>query len=130
MAGTFNIPLVTLPPGSRDFPATGGFAIADGDTVAVLTIDRTVTGGLNAVPATTSVSIATWQSNDGGASWTELSSATAAGGVYNVPPKYGSGIVSSFLMGVSLAYGTSRLARAHVTVSGSSVAVQGSLVIS
>ena len=131
MAGTYTIPLVTLPPGARDFPATGGFNLADSDTVAVLTIDRTVPGGLNSVSAASEVSVAAWQSNNGGATWQLLSSAVAVGGTYDIPPKYGSGVVTQFVMGVALAAGTSRLARAEIRVGGSGgVAVQGSLVIS
>jgi len=76
MAGTFNIPLTTLPPGVHNFPASGGAAIADSDSLAVLTIDRTVPGGLNVRP------------------------------------------------------GTGRLARAQVTVTGTAVAVAGTLTVS
>jgi hypothetical protein len=126
MAGTFNIPLTTLPPGVHNFPASGGAAIADSDSLAVLTIDRTVPGGLNVTPGA-SYEIAVYQSNDAGASWQFLASAGDAGGIITNPRL---GQVNSNVIGVSLWPGTGRLARAQVTVTGTAVAVAGTLTVS
>jgi hypothetical protein len=126
MAGTFNIPLTTLVPGVHNFPASGGAAVADSDSLALLTIDRTVPGGLNAVPAV-SFEVSVYQSNDGGATWQFLASAGGSGGISIM---HGGQQVNSNDIGVSLWPGTSRLVRASVTITGASVAVAGTLAIS
>ena len=56
MAGTLTIPLTTLPTGTR---VIGPANVADADVRAVLTLDRTVAGGLNALTAATSMLIPT-----------------------------------------------------------------------
>jgi hypothetical protein len=124
MPQTFNIPLVTVNLGTSTFGPTN---LADTDTLATLTIDRTVTNGgvqgFNGQPATTTARISVEQSNDGGVTWQELASAGFAGGT---SPK---GFTTSGVS-VHLWPGTSRQGRAIVTISGAPVAVQGTLVIS
>lgn len=125
MAATLNIPLTTLPVGTRRF---GPANLADSDTLAVITIDRTVTGGLNAAPGTTQVVILVEQSSDGGTTWFPRASTSMAGGIFT--DRGTGGTLTANDVGVTLEAGTGRQARAAVTVSGAPVAVAGSLVIS
>jgi len=123
MAGTTNIPLTTLPPGTYEFgPAT----VDDADTLAVLSIDRTVANGFNSKTSATTCQISIFQSNDAGATWDMLTSAGFPGGLYTNH----AGQVN--FSGCSVFYqpGTSRLARAEVIIGGTSVAVQGTLTVS
>ena len=129
MAGTLSFGPATLAPGTFNEPATGGFALADSDVEAVLTVDRTVTSGLNAVTSAVNIILSIWQSNDSGATWVELESDLLTGGTITIPAKYGGGTQIKDVLGITLAPGTGRLARAQVTVSGGSVAVAGTLVI-
>jgi hypothetical protein len=123
MAGTTNFGPVTVNPGPRTFgPVNQG----DTDTGLDLTIDRTVAGGFNATPAASAV-IAFEQSNDGGSTWNQICSATIAGGPIT---GHGGLPATSNDVGSNLLPGTGRQGRAVVTISGSAVAVQGSLVIS
>lgn len=127
MAGTASIPLTVLAVGEHDF---GPDALADTDSTATLSIDRTVskgaTQGFNGQPATTEALIEVRQSNDGGATWFQLAAVTFFGGVYTLK---GGGTLNANGFTVTLPPGTGRQAMAAVTVSGASVAVQGSLVI-
>ena len=123
MPTTLTIPLTTLTVGTRTFgPAT----LADTDTLVILTIDRTVTGGFNSQPATTTARISIEQSNDGGTTWDELAATTFFGGVLTM---HGGLPVNSNDVGVFLWPGTGRKGRAVVTIAGASVAVAGSLAI-
>lgn len=123
MAGTTNIPLVTLTVGSHDL---GPASVANGDSQTVLTLDRTVANGFNSRTSATQVTLSIQQSNDGGATWNELASADIPGGVYT---KNGVTITSSSVS-VSFWPGTNRQVKGNVTVTGSSVAVQGTLTTS
>lgn len=124
MPQTVTIPLTTLPPGVFHF---GPADLADADVLAVITIDRTVANGFNAQPVTTTANILVEQSSDGGATWFPLASDGFAGGIL-VNPRTGL-TVNANDVGVELQAGTGRKARATVTISGASVAVQGTLVI-
>jgi len=120
---TFTIPLTTVAVGTRTFgPAT----LADTDTLVTLTIDRTVTGGFNSQPASTTARISIEQSNDGGSTWNELAATTFFGGVLTM---HGGLPVNSNDVGVFLFPGTGRRGRAVVTITGAAVAVAGSLAI-
>lgn len=123
MAGTTSFGPVTVNPGPRIF---GPVNLADTDTMLELTIDRTVAGGFNDTPAS-AAEISFEQSNDGGATWTEICNATFTGGIH-----LGHGGVQSNSndVGSNLFPGTGRKGRAIVTISGSAVAVAGTLVIS
>ena len=127
MAGTLTIPLTTLTVGQHTFPATGGAAVADTDTLVRLSIDRTVAGGFNSQPATTTALIYTYLSNDGGATWQWIAGDQVTGGVYTSPK---TGQENTDYVEVNLLPGTGRLVRATVTVSGASVAVAGTLTTS
>ena len=126
MASTFTIPLVTLPVGTRNFPASGGASVPDGDSEIVLNIDRTVANGLNSQSATTRIFLQTFQSGDGGATWQALGANTVQGGIFTK----GGNQINTDQIGTQLGPGTGRLIRAAVTVSGASVAVAGTLVTS
>jgi hypothetical protein len=130
MAATITVPLTTLTTGTHNYPATGGASVADTDTSALLTIDRTVKNGsvqgFNGQPATTQAQIQVYQSDDGGSTWVLLISGTVEGGAYT--DAHGNTVTTSSV-GVTFNPGTGRLARAAVVVSGASVAVSGSLAI-
>lgn len=120
MATTFTIPLVTLPVGVRDF---GPANAADTEVSILLTVDRTVAGGLGSLTAASTVAVDVFQSNDGGATWQLRVGGTFPGG----PPVTGSWATGT--LGVQLGPGTSRKLKATVTVAGPSpVAIAGTLV--
>lgn len=123
MATTFNIPLVTLPVGSRQFgPATP----ADSEVSITLTVDRTVSGGLNSLTSGSVLGADVQESLDGGVTWQDLGAWTAPGGT--ITNRHG--VVYAASSGTwNLIPGTSRQLRATVTVSGpSSIAVAGTIV--
>jgi hypothetical protein len=133
MSFTLPIPQTTLDPahGPYLFPPTGGQSVADSDTLIVLSVDRTVTGGFNATPGC-SVEIKAEQSNDGGATWFLAVAADVPGGIINSsqPPK-GTGLpITTSLVRVSVYPGTGRLLRATLTPSGAPVVVAGTLTVS
>src|SRR5215831_10902323 len=106
MAGTFTIPLTTLSNGAHTFgPAT----VANADTETVLTVDRTVAGGLNSLTTAATLEILVEQSDDGGASWFELVDGTIFGGLH--PQFHGPNPAVSEGVTVTFAPGTSRRAR-------------------
>jgi hypothetical protein len=117
VASTLTIPLLTLPVGVRDF---GPANVADAETMILLTIDRTVAGGLNSLTSATGVHVDVMSSSDGGTTWELRVGGTMPGGTL--------GPVST--LQVDLEPGTSRKLKATVTVSGSPVAVAGTLVTS
>jgi hypothetical protein len=120
MPSTLTIPLVTLPVGVRDF---GPANAADSETSILLTIDRTVAGGLGSLTSASTVAVDVMQSNDSGLTWVLSVGGTFPGG----PPVTGSWATGT--LRVDLAPGTSRRLKATVTVAGpSSVAVAGTLV--
>jgi hypothetical protein len=129
VAATVAIPLVTLTAGVHNF---GPAAVPDADSLIVLTLDRTVTQGgtqgLNGQPDTTTITMETGQSGDGGLTWQVLALATIAGGSV-ISPKTGL-LITSNELDTRLNPGTGRQVRAQVTVAGADVAVAGSLATS
>lgn len=136
MATTTNIPLTTLPAGSRQF---GPHTAADAEASITLTIDRTVAGGLNALTAASQIAVLVEMSADGGVTWhatdtdqpgTATSWATTGGALTRIDKVTGLPVTVTASSGTwPLFPGTSRRLRATVTVSGpSSVAVAGSFV--
>lgn len=122
MATTFSIPLVTLPVGSRTF---GPGPAADSESSITLNVDRTVAGGLNSLTTASGLTVDVQQSNDGGTTWLDLGGWTAVGGSFT--NAHGNPVNTS--TGTwELQPGTSRQVRATVTVSGTSIAVAGSIV--
>lgn len=123
MTHTLTIPLTTLPVGSLAF---GPSAVADNEKSIVLTIDRTVTGGLNSLTSATAVAITVEQSSDGGITWVLAVGSTFPGGL--ISAGRAGGTLTANTANVDLTAGTSRLVRASVTVTGTPVAVAGTLV--
>lgn len=125
MADVITIPLTTLPLGETDTPS---IAVANGDTMVVIRIDRTVSGGFNTKTAATFLWMNPFQSDDGGATWFPLSSGAMAGGVYT---DRSTGTTATFSdIETGLAPGTNRKVMAKLILSGSSVAVQGTVTAS
>lgn len=118
---------VTLPAdSSRD---VGPHTVAAGEAVAVLLLQRDITGGLNSVPGA-SIDLTFSYSQDGGASWLLLASAGIAGGVITVADKGGGSHTlaqSSVTVGLDQAQGLP--VKATVTLHGGPVAVQGSFTV-
>ena len=127
MAATITIPRTTLQPGPHDFPPAGGQNVAGADTGAVLAVDRTVPGGLNAAAGSVLVTVAVVQSGDGGASWVEIATAGFPGGL--LTDRATGGTLAQSNMGAALWPGTGRLVRARVTVTGTAVTVAGTLTV-
>lgn len=129
MASTLTIPLTTLNDGTRHF---GPAAVADTDVMAVLSLDRTVAGGLNSLTSATTLELMIDQSRDGGATWFPLVNAMITGGLVPAqpPPKGPGGNAATAGAGVRFAPGTGRQTRATVITTGGPVAVQGSLTTS
>lgn len=135
MASTFPIPLTTLPVGSRTFgPAT----VPDADSRVALTVDRTVTGGLNSLDSSSVLTMLAEMSTDGGSTWHAVdigvagtqTAWTAVGGttVYTDPHNGQQVTITASSGSWPLFPGTSRRIRATVTVTGpSSIAVAGSI---
>lgn len=122
MPTTFNIPLTTLPVGSDTF---GPSHPADSEASVTLTIDRTVAGGLNSLTSASTLGVDLQESLDGGVSWQDLGDFTTPGGVFI----YKTGSTATVSVGRwNLIPGTSRQLRATITVSGTSIAVAGSIV--
>jgi len=119
---TLTIPQVTLPVGARDF---GPVNIPDAEVAIVMTIDRTVAGGLNSLTGATAVQVDVMQSSDGGATWALRAGASLPGGII-----MSRGVANTTsVVEVDLTPGTGRKLKATVTVSGpSSVTVAGTLV--
>lgn len=120
---TTNIPLTTLQTGSRDF---GPAAVADTDSALTLAIDRTVANGLNTQPASTTIDLRLFQSNDGGVTWPWMWDNTVVGGIFS---RRGVQINTDEII-TKLVAGTGRQLKVTVVVSGAAVAVQGSITTS
>lgn len=116
------IPLTTIPVGSHDF---GPASISDAISLVDIQIDRTVTGGLNSLTSATQFSLSMLQSNDGGSTWNPLFSTSAVGGII----VNRNGTVNTNDVGGSLRAGTGREIKGNVTVTGTSVAVAGSITV-
>lgn len=129
MAGTLAIPLTVLNDGTRHF---GPAPVADADVMAVLSLDRTMAGGLNSLTSAATLELTIDQSGDGGATWFPLADAMITGGLVPAepPPKGPGGNAATAGVGVRFAPGTGRQARATVITTGGPVTVQGSLTIS
>jgi hypothetical protein len=128
MAGTVTIPLTTLPVGAHAF---GPAAAADSDHGVLLTVDRTVTGGFNSQPASTTADYRADQSADGGVTWVLIAGGTMGGGTVAAvqPPRGPGGTMGTSTVSADMLPGTGRQVRAVVTVSGAPVAVAGTLTI-
>jgi hypothetical protein len=121
---TLTIPLTTLPVGPLNF---GPSNVADAESHIVLSIDRTVPGGLNSLTAASQIETDIQQSNDGGATWFFISGGAITGGVFI--DKHGA-TLGTAQQYTDLLPGTSRRLRASCNVLGTPIAVAGTLVTS
>jgi hypothetical protein len=122
---TINIPLTTLAPGTYHF--TG--SIADSERTATLSIDRTVASGFNSKTPATQAALNVYQSDNSGATWFFLAGCTIEGGSVTDPSRTPPGPYTTSSVTVNSVPGTGREVKAEVVISGTSVAVQGSLVV-
>ena len=127
MAGTITIPLTTLTLGAHDFgPAT----VQAGDSLAVLTVDRTVANGLNATSGAHIDLLLSFSAN-GAAPWAQQVTAGIDGGQhFNNDKVTGLPVLetqSNVRVGLDQVQGMKVMAT--ITVSGAQVAVAGSLAI-
>jgi hypothetical protein len=125
MPGVTNLPLTTLQNGATVF---GPANVANPDTLAVTTLDRTVAGGLNSLTSATTLEILVEQSNDGGATWFLLTDGIITGGLQPAPK--GGGNATQAFVDCEFEPGTSRRVRATFTVVNGPVTVQGTLTVS
>ena len=123
MATTLTIPLTTLPVGTQHL---GPSHPPDTESQIVLTIDRTVAGGLNSLTPASVLQVTVDQSSDGGTTWQFIAGTTWAGGIILL---HGNPFTTVELV-TGLLPGTSRQLRATVTVTGTPIAVAGTLVTS
>jgi hypothetical protein len=136
MPVNFPILLTSFQPGSTP---VGPASVPDGDTTLVLTVDRTVAGGLNALTAASQLGMEAQLSTDGGTTWHAVdadqpgtaTSWGAPGGVFTVTDRTGTHTVAANSGTWPIFPGTARRIRAVVTVTGPSpIAVAGSIVTS
>lgn len=120
------IPSVLLAIGPRSF---GPISIAANESRIDMTLDRTLSSGLNARPDTTTIKVQFQVSFDGGTTWNDLTSAFFVGGIYSnsLNGQKNTDIFNCTIWNPGTA---GRTARADVTVAGSSVRVAGSLTVS
>lgn len=125
MSFTLTIPLTTLTVGAHDF---GPYTVQPADNQVTLTVDRTVTGGLDATPST-EIDITVNKSADG-VSWALFISGHVLGGIQTFTDKQG--VVHQYtasLVGARLDQVHGDILKATVTVQNVPVAVAGSLAI-
>jgi hypothetical protein len=121
---TVPIPLITLQVGTREF---GPASVDDTVEHVTLTVDRSVAGGLNSQPATTTLEIGVWQSDNNGASWEFRASAGLTGGLY--PRNVAGDPYLESSVQVNLTPASGRRVKAVTDTTGAAVAIAGSLVI-
>jgi len=120
---TLTIPLVTIQVGQRTF---GPFSIGN-NTQAVLSIDRTVAGGLNSLPATDTLDVLIQSSPDNGVTWTNEVETTFAGG----PQSNHHGVINTDILTVNGLDVGRNSCRVIATVAGADpIAVAGNVVVS
>jgi hypothetical protein len=115
-----SIPLTTLQVGVREFgPAT----MANADSKIVMTIDRTVANGLTATPAAR-IDLNVMVSHDAGANWVSVAQTSYSGGSHL--DRLGA-VRTQDVLQIGFGPEVNRRLKAVLTVSGSSVAVAGTL---
>jgi hypothetical protein len=114
---TVNLPLTVLGPGTYTF---GPYPVADADTQATLSVDRTPGNGLNTRDGNTVMLITLAQSDDDGGSWTVLNTGQVLGGQFS----------NTSQVNVPLLAATGRTVRCNVSLTGQEVAIAGSFVSS
>jgi hypothetical protein len=131
----FTIPLTTFQPGSH---TVGPASVPAGDSRVTLTVDRTVTGGLNSLGGSSELHMEAQLSGDGGATWhavdTDQPGTATAWGTPGGPITWTDkqGVVHTYTASSGtwpIFPGTGRQVRAVITVTGPApIAVSGSIV--
>jgi hypothetical protein len=125
VAGTLNIPLTSLAVGTRSF---GPANVGANDSGVQLNIDRSVANGLTATSAT-SIGVDIEISLDGGVNWMLQGHCTFVGGV-RTDLDTGQTVLNEYIFIALMDSGNpNRRIRATLTVSGSTVSVAGSLIV-
>jgi hypothetical protein len=123
VAHTLTIPLTTLAVGQRTF---GPFSIG-ANSQAVITLDRTVAGGLNSLTSASVLDVTVQSSPDAGVTWNNEAEATFPGGVYS--DRHGQ--INTAQLSVFGLDGGRNSARVVTVVTGpSSIRIAGSCVVS
>jgi hypothetical protein len=120
---TLTIPKINLAVGQRTF---GPFSIGN-NSQAVITLDRTVAGGLNSLTSASVLDVTVQSSPDAGVTWTNEAEATFPGGVYS--DRHGQ--VNTNILTVNGLDGGRNSARVVTVVTGpSSIRIAGTCVVS
>jgi hypothetical protein len=123
VAHTLTIPQNTLTVGQRTF---GPFSIGNNNQ-AVITLDRTVAGGLNSLTAASVLDLTVQSSPDAGVTWHDEAEATFPGGIYSDHH----GQTNTAQLSVFGLDGGRNSARVVAVVTGpSSITIAGSCVVS
>jgi hypothetical protein len=135
MAGTLNFGPVTIQPGQRSF---GPASVANSDSQVTLTVDRTLSGGLNSLTPASQLSMEAQLSTDGGATWhavdtdqpgTETTWGTIGGPATWTDKNNVQHVYTASSAPWSIFPGTGRRIQAVVTVIGPSpITISGSIV--
>lgn len=112
----------TLTVGTHEF---GPAAVPNGAAFVDISIDRTVSGGLNSLTGTSQLTLDVFESLDGGTTWIMAGEALCIGGSFTM---HGGLPVNSNDIGVMIYPGATH-AKASVTVAGTSITVAGTLTI-
>jgi len=118
---TITIPQTTLAIGAHSF---GPAAVPNGAAFVTIAIDRTVTGGLNSLTTSTTLTLDVFESLDGGATFILAGEALCVGGSFT---EHGVPLNANDL-GVMIYPGATH-AKASITIAGTSVTVAGTLTI-
>lgn len=116
------IPQRTLAVGSHEF---GPAAVPNGAAFVTISIDRTVTGGLNSLTSATTLTLDVFESLDGGTTWIMAGEALCVGGTFTM---HGGLPVNFNDLGVMI-YSGATDAKASVTIAGTSVTIAGTLTV-
>lgn len=119
---TINIPTRTLAVGTTEF---GPAAIPNGAAFVTISIDRTVSGGLNSLTNATQLTLNVFESTDGGTMWVMTASTTCVGGVFTMH----GGLPLNFNDVGAMIYPNATHIKASVDVVGTSVTVAGTLTV-
>lgn len=117
-----NIPTRTLQVGTTEF---GPAAVPNGAAFVTISIDRTVSGGLNSLTNSTTLTLDVSESTDGGSTWILAGEALCIGGIFTM---HGGLQVNANDLGVMIYPGATH-AKADITITGTSVTIAGTLTV-
>jgi hypothetical protein len=121
-----NIPFSVVALGLHSF---GPFVLAPSDADFKLSVDRTVTQGLNSLTTASTILVAMEMSTDGGVSWFYIGGTTMTGGIRS-DPEDGQLNEDRFSLSLQQVGEEDRQVRANITVGGpGGIGVAGSLTV-